>query len=343
MTPRLPGNTRQACLFSVIALFLLCPHAVHAGSPRRAAGTPPSQESESNPEGRSLKRPGGIKRFGRNVLELLWCGPSNRRIRWELLEYGPQFPDRYDPSDFSFWALVNTNWPMAVEYEMESQGTAVITINVMGAAPFTQTFTGEGIGKRQTGRFILPVYTGKGPHAALITLKATRPGPKGNERASFLFFGAGAGEEAVASHPTEPNGLEVAALGPLPPGVGRLVREPPGRQFSSLRLFDVTFGPGQGGYVFTFRVSGIFNRWGADITRMIQTRSHHEPEKVATAALKAQPIGPRYPVGGVWNGLGKNRRRVRRGEYSVHVMVWVSSENRGDWDYAVFGDPLTIN
>jgi hypothetical protein len=273
-----------------------------------------------------------LKRFGRNFLDFLKCQTANVRMRRELLAYGPQFPDRLDPSDFSFKALVNTNWPMVVEYELEQQGTAVLTIKVMGADTFTQTLTGEGMGKLRTTRFTLPVYEGPGPHPALITLKATRPGRFGDERAEFRLHGAGAGKEAVASLPRGPVDVEVAALGPLPHGAGRLAGEPPGRWFqSSLGLNDVRFGPGAGGYVFSFRVNGSFNRWGADITRMnVQKNNVESEERIVTAACKEEQIGPRYPVSGDWNGRDGSRIRVRPGEYTVLAMAWVSMT--GDWD-----------
>jgi hypothetical protein len=262
--------------------------------------------------------------FGRNFLDFLHCRKANVSLQRELLAYGPQLPDRYDPSDFSFKALVNTNWPMAVEYELEQQGTAVLTVKVMGAETFTQTLYGAGLGTPRTARFTLPAYPEKGPHPALITFKATRPGRFGDERAEFILRGAGAGEAAVASLVREPASVEVAALGPLP-------FEPPGRQFESrLRVYGVTLGPRWGGgYVFSFRVSGSFNRWRADIARRNRMKTRNESEKVVTLRLREESIGPRHPVSGDWNVLDGRERKVRPGTYSVHAMAWVSQT--GDW------------
>jgi hypothetical protein len=286
-----------------------------------------------------------LKKFGRNFLDFLKCKSANVRMKLDLLEYGPQFPDKYDQSDFSFRALVNTNWSMAVEYELERQGTVVINIEVMGAPTFTQRLDGEGIGKRQSARFTLPVYPGKGLHPALITLKAIRPGRYGDERADFVFHGAGAGEVAVVSRPREPPGVEVAVLGRLPPGVGRNVGSLAGRDFgSSLSLYDVTFRPGWGGgyYVFSFKVNGRFSRWGADITRMIPRRGRRMSSRVVNVALREFPIGPEKPVRGDWNGLGMHDRKVLPGEYSVFAMAWVAAENRGNWNASQSSESLAI-
>lgn len=331
MPPCRPGSILRAVLFTALSLLIACPCAVHASSPR--------QVSEARPAARIIKKPGRIERFGSNFLAFLKCREANVRLRRELLAYGPEFPRNYDPSDFSFRALVNTNWPMTVEYELEQQSTVVITIKVMGAADFTQRLDGEGMGKLRTARFILPVYSHKpdaGPHPALISFKAIRPGTYGDMRADFRLVGAGAGPEDAASRRREPIGVEVAGLGPLPHGVGRNVGSPAGRQFERrLGLSDVKFSLGANGYDYSFKTSGRFNRWGADITRKVR----HADNWVTKLALYEEPLDPGDLREGVWNGRA-GRGRVRPGKYSVRVRVWVLMD--GKWEMEESSDPLAI-
>ena len=343
MTPRLLINTRRAILFTAASLLLTCPLAARA--------TPP-QTGEPTPGGRSIKRPGRIKKLGVNVLDFLSCKTANARLKRELLAYGPQFPQRYDPSDFSFKALVNADWQMGVDYELERGATVVMTIRVMGAAPFTEEIIGEGIGRRLAARFTLPSYrinSEQGPYPALISFKATRPGPSGEERAEFILRGAGAGasEDIFAWGPRGPAGVEVAALGPLPRGAGRSEGLTAGRPATTpLRLSEVRLDPGpRNDYVYSFKVNGgRFNRWRADILRMIPKSTHQERETLLTAAFKEQPIPivPGTPVRGIWDGH-KGKRRVRPGEYTVRVMASVSERKNGAWTVVQDGKPIPIN
>jgi hypothetical protein len=322
MTQRRPSNTRQAFLFIALSLLLAFPHAALARSP---------QTSEPRPARRIIKRPSGFNKFGRDVIDILRCRTKNGKMRRDLLAYGPQFPSEYDPSDFSFWALVNTNWPMAVVYELEQKGTVVITIKVMGEPDFKQTFTGEGIGKLSAMRFTLPVYPEKGPykgpHPAYISIKATRPGPKEDVRADFVFLGAMAGPDAIRSRLREPTAVEVAGLGPLPHGLGRNAG-PPVRPQSDFTIYDITFGRGSGVYVFSFKTNGRFSRWGADIIKKAVVLKSTRDMQVATAGASQEAVEPDDPVEGEWDGRN-GRVKVPPGKYSLRVRLWV--EVYGSW------------
>ena len=262
-------------------------------------------------------------------------------MRRDLLRYGPQFPDSYDPSNFSIKALVNTNWPMVVEYELEQGSTAVITIQVMEADPFTQTLVGEGMGKPRTARFTLPVYKGRGPHPALISFKARRDGAGRKERAAFHLSGVGAGKSAVASLPKGANGLEVASIGHLPLGGVRAVAFCP---HGAVNVYCVTFNATSSGYEYNFYVGNKFDVWGADIVTVEQV-GKTDKDQGFQVAFKPEPIGPDLnPLSDVWNGLGKDGRKARRGKYRVRVKAWLSAENTADWAAKHSeSDPIEIN
>jgi hypothetical protein len=347
MTQSLPRNLLRSFLFAAVSLSLACPLSASASSPRRAARSAPHQTSEQRPESRPIRKSGVVKRIGRDILDaFLTCNDANVKKRRELLAYGPQFPDSYDESDFYFYALVDSNWPTALVYRLEQGATAVVTIRVKDAAPFTQTLTGGGMGREQTGQFTLPVYKGKGPHPARISLKATRDGPNGKERAEFRFVGAGAGEGALASAPKGASGLEVAALGALTLGGARPTRAPaePQRARGELNVYEVKLGQGQGGdYFYSFMVGAKFNKWGAYIRTNVQAPRHIEARTIRKAALEEEPIGPRWsPIKRNWDGRDDSRRRVRRGNYWVWVKVWRSAENGAAW-VADRSDPYTVN
>jgi hypothetical protein len=285
-----------------------------------------------------------VKRVARTIREFLWCESANERKRRELLEYGPQFPDSYDPSDFSFQALVDSNEPVAFEYELEQGGTAVITIEVKDAPPFKHTLTGEGMGQRRAEQFILPDYVGRGPYPANISVKATRPGPSGDERAELRVVGVGSGKSAMAALPREPSGLEVAALGALPLGGAGYVPAP--RQRSrALGIYDTTLSATTGGYVYAFSVgaNSKFRRWSAEIVHSVRTGNSDVPDTVVVLKNTAQFIGPNETKTGSWNGMLKRGGRVPRGRYSLFVKAWLSANNPGAWDAQRDSDPILIN
>ena len=346
MTPRLTKNLLRASLFAAVSLSLACPLAARASSPRRAARPTPRQTSEQKRE-RPLHRPGIVKRIGRAILDsFLTCNDANIKKRRDLLEFGPQFPDSYDPSDFSFRALVDSNWPMAVEYELERRATVVITIEVKAALPFTQTLVGEGMGQRQATQFTLPVYSGKGPHPARISFKATRDGSSGKERAAFRFIGAGAGAGAMAALPKAPTGIEVAALGPLPRGVAGYGRATP-RRARALGIDNTTLSATPGGYVYAFTVGGNskYRRWAAEIRKTIQSGNSDIINTVTEINNVSQFIGPNETKTGVWNGrIKKSRRKVSPGRYWLFVKAWRSAAgNPAHWNAEGDSDPIFIN
>lgn len=335
-TQRRSPNLRHAFLFAA-CLLLTCPLAARAVSPPRQTG---GQEEEEVV--RPLRRPGRFKSFGRNLLGFLRCKAANVRKRQELLEYGPQFPKRYDPSDFSFEALVGASWPMVIEYELERQGTAVVTIQVMGADPFTQTLRGEGMGERRTARFTLLAYPGAVPLPALISLKATRDGTRGTERAEFNFLGAGAGDDAVGALPKGTSGLEVAALGPLPPGV---IGSAAPQLSCAMKLCNSKLSLTNGGYVYSFEVvaGGRFYRWAAKIETHLNRGKSGLTDSVKDLDGEVRRIGPNQTIERPWDGRNSKGRRVRPGRYWVFVMAWRSGSSIGHWNASNNSPHIIIN
>ena len=266
----------------------------------------------------------------------------------ELLEYGPQFPDRYDQSDFSFRALVGADWPMRFFYRLENKATLVITIQVMGAPPFTRTIEGEGMNITYGEAFDLPTYAGKGPHAALISFKATRPGPNGNERADFRLLGAGAGEGGFGALLKGAPGLEVAALGSLP--LGGEGRDParasaPPRLIPGLSIYDTTLSATPGGYVYSFKVgrNSTYRKWAADIIENVRRNNSDVPRTVKNIKTVAQRIGPNQTKTGIWDGLNDRHKKVPPGRYSLFVRAWYSGYNAGTWNAVDDSDPIFVN
>lgn len=337
-TPRRTSNQRHAFLLAA-CLLLACPPAPRASAHGRGNGPPPTQTGGQEEEERPLHRPGNFKRFGTNVLDFLTCKKANLRKRRELLEYGPQFPKRYNTSDFSFEAIVGASWPVAIEYELEEQGTAVVKIEVMGNYPFTQTLKGGGLGERRTARFTLPPYKGEGPHPALISFKATLDGMREREPARLHVLRMGAGEDAVAAMPNN-SPPEVAALGPPPPGLFGYAPAPQ-RCACASKLCNVQLNATSGGnYAYSFCVATAkFHRWAADIRRLIPQKNTDDYERVGRVKNVALRIGPDQTINEAWDGRkprgGRNTRsrKVRPGMYSVFVMVWWSGGTIGPWAF----------
>jgi hypothetical protein len=123
------------------------------------------------------------------------ASPADDKEARVLSKRGPQFPDKYNLSDFSFKAFVRGGWPFFIDYELEQPGRLTLTIAAKNAPPFTYEFKETSVG-RHNEKIKLPASLGSGP--ASYTIKAV------SERSANgvlvpLIWALAAGDGAVGS------------------------------------------------------------------------------------------------------------------------------------------------
>ncbi|HMF55724.1 MAG TPA: hypothetical protein VK619_05155 [Pyrinomonadaceae bacterium] len=117
---------------------------------------------------------------------------SKREQERVLVKNGPLFPENFDPRNYSIRAFVKGNWQVIVEYGLEVDSTATITIQTNDAT-FSQTLdTRTGVGNTQN----VVNFTGEdGTHVTKVLVKG---------RAVFLLpaseFGQSTGVAKIFFH-----------------------------------------------------------------------------------------------------------------------------------------------
>lgn len=122
------------------------------------------------------------------------------KVLSSLAKSGPVFPAMFTMSDFRVEGLVKGDWPVFIEYELESDSTAVVTVNTTTngellsfTIPLPSTNGGRGKVKKY-----LPGTFGQKPQAGFITFQAFKNGPE-KRPADFFLSVFGFGPNAVRS------------------------------------------------------------------------------------------------------------------------------------------------
>jgi hypothetical protein len=313
----------------------------------------------------SALTPAKVSTLGK-LLKFLKCERAKRTKEQELSLTGPQFPHNYDDNDFSIVALVQGEWEVDVEYELELEGNAVITFTIIGGKDFSVELpTGAG-GVAEKLAFVLPAWFGAKPQPALISFKALGDGPNGLVPADFQLKALGIGGRFTnlptsTSQPDEANAFplkvstrstqqfQAFATGASWPSVS-VPNVLPG----AVRIDSVNVDPGTltpvGEFQYSFDSSDDFSRWNADYYRKIRTvrngRSvsstvHMAFDKYNELVFAGRnpsppslkkwkiPKGPRFPAG----------------EYKIQVTAFLRADGgpNGGKSATRFSRPLKIN
>lgn len=116
----------------------------------------------------------------------------------ELSKHGPQFPNIYNLSDFSFKGFVKGGWPFFIDYELERPGHVTLTITAKNAPPFTYEFEWTSAGRHE--KIIkLPMSLGGGPVVASYAIKAVSERSANAALVPLIIWALAAGDRAVGS------------------------------------------------------------------------------------------------------------------------------------------------
>lgn len=344
-TPHESSKCRREVLFAIavcLTLTLLTPICARAARVpgRDTSRQQTGKEAADTRSPQPARRQSALRRSWTKFADFLTCRSVNRMKRQELLVRGPQFPDSYDPTNFSIQALVGSEWPMLLEYVLETGGTLIVTVRVMNEDPFTRTFQGDGMNNIRVESFTLPKFTrvrGPGPYPALISFETTRlSGPGKRKRAAFALFGTGAGPKAFTVAGSNRSPLQVASLGgprtAITSNALALTRAGDPRAAARSNLYEVTFEERQGVYICGFKVGDDFDRWSMEV------RKHLGRLDKVWGYRDNASIGPHMPViFKQWDGRSDRGRPARRGQYKAWIFVW-NSGGDASWNTATSTD-----
>lgn len=224
------------------------------------------------------------------------------KIISNLAKAGPLFPAvAFSMSDFSVQGIVKGKWPLVIEYELEADSTAEVTISINNGELKFPVRLRTTNGKTIQVTDHLPETFGQKPQLGEVSFKAFKNGPEPRRPANFFLYGLGFGDKAVGS-------MVVNNLKFQPPGIHPKLKEKASYGFHSLSEFD--FG-------------------SADFMRVTYPDNVYHFEPVARKKLND---GIEYDETVTKDWDGKNDKgKVSLGRHQFRVQVWRTLQSGGDW------------
>jgi hypothetical protein len=218
---------------------------------------------------------------------------------------GPQVPKELDMNGFAIKGLVQPNWPIVLDFVLDSPGAAQVDIiTADNKHHFRATMTNRA-NYRAYAIFRLPPDFGKGAQIAVYQIQAVAP-PGSNATPKLRTFGLGAGDRAVGS---------VA--------IDQLTFQPPTIHPKAKEL--ATYG---------FHAHSAFDGVRAEFVYTALYNGHLLVQKESEEKLAPIPEGERGR--GTWAGRGK------AGDHMLQVRAWRGLENGGDWVVAWSPDIVDV-
>lgn len=238
-----------------------------------------------------------------------WSDQQRFNIEALVNASGPQISETHSADEISILAFVTGGAPGVVEFTSLPGDSAMLTIEVKGAPPFTQLLKGprqvrievEGFpNTSQAGepvtqqvKFKLPEEFGKKPQIARTTIR-----PLGSTK-NFVIDAIGLGHQAVGS----------------------------------VTIDQLTFqSAGSLNYVYNFRALRDFDKWGTEILQMTRAADSRLLGTRIKTGVVEQKIDRGTQKNGSWDGKNDGGQ-ISHGSHKVQVRVWRTANNRngGDW------------
>lgn len=232
----------------------------------------------------------------------------------KLDKLGPLFPaTAYSMSNFSVEGVVKGNWPIVVDYELEADSTAEVTISINDgklkiAIPLPPTN-----GERGEAQTRLPEVFGQGPQLGVVSFKAFKNGPEPRKPAQFFLYGLGVGDKAVGS-------MVIVQLRFQPGRIRPKLKEKASYSFKSLSDFS--------------NVTADFK-----IATVAPDGSTH-PQLAYSKEFK-DGVRQDQTMNGDWDGKN-SKGKISVGPHQFHIRAWRGLKSGADWAFAAEKKLVTV-
>jgi len=219
---------------------------------------------------------------------------------------GPQVPKSFRMSDFVIKGLVYPNWPIVLDFMLDSPGAAQIEITTTDNRHHLVRRIPNTPNRRAYAIFRLPADFGKGLQTAVFHVYSIPAAGGPAQVPSLRTYGLGAGERAVGSVAIDQLTFQPATIHPM-------ANEVANYGFHAHSAFD--------GVRAEFILTTLFN-------------GHVLVQKEEEDRLSAIPEGER--ARGIWKARGNP------GEHLLQIRAWRGLENGGDWVVAWSPDIVDV-
>jgi hypothetical protein len=216
---------------------------------------------------------------------------------------GPQVPKEFDMSGFAIKGLVYPNWPVVLDFMIDSPG--YVLVEIITDKRRYRAIMQNTPNRRGYAIVRLPPNFGNKLETAIYRIRAVPPGA--NKPAPALrAYGLGAGERAVGSVAIDELTFQPATIHPK-------ANEVADYGFHAHSAFDDV----RAEFVFT----GLYNG------RVLVQKDHEE---------KLSPVPEGERARGTWKGEGK------AGEHMLQIRAWRGLKSGGDWVVAWSPDIVEV-
>jgi hypothetical protein len=218
---------------------------------------------------------------------------------------GPQVPKEFDMSGFVIKGLVHPNWPVVLDFMIDSPGSVQLEIVAADKHRYERRLTNT---PNRRGYVIirLPAEFGTKLQTAIYQVHSIPPAGSNAAAPRLRAYGLGAGEKAVGSVAIDQLTFQPATIHPKSNEVADY-------GFHAHSAFDSV----RAEFIFTTLYNG----------RLLVQKDQEE---------KLSPVPEGERAKGTWKGNGKP------GEHMLQIRAWRGFENGGDWVVAWSPDIVDV-
>ena len=221
-----------------------------------------------------------------------------------IAKTGPEFPAVFSMSSFSVKGFVKGRWPIVIDYELETESTAVITISAGDKQqPFIIELPPTNDERKEVIRQ-LPEAFGQNPQVGVLSFQALKNGTGERRPARFFLYGLGVGPDAVGSMVVDQLQFQPGQIRP--------------------KLKEKA--------TYSFRALSDFETGSADFMLIVLSSDGVVRSQLAASEPLKNGVRRGESVMRDWDG--KNRGRISQGPHRLRVRVWRGLKSGGDWVFA---------
>jgi hypothetical protein len=222
----------------------------------------------------------------------------------KLSHDGPQVPKEFDMSGFVIKGLVHPNWPVVLDFMIDSPGSVQVDI-IADKQQYRATMTNTP-NRRGYAIIRLPANFGTKLQTAIYHIRSIPVAGANTPAPGLRTYGLGAGERAVGSVAIDQLTFQPATIHPK-------ANEVADYGFHAHSAFDGV----RAEFIFTTLYNG----------RVLVQKDQEE---------KLSPVPEGERARGTWKGKGKP------GEHMLQIRAWRGLENGGDWVVAWSPDIVDV-